>query len=275
MSTSPAPSIEQLKNTMRNTWMAGDFGVVARTIASGGEDFANSLNIPPGARVLDVACGTGNTAIPLARRGFMVTGVDIAVNLLEQARERAAAQRLTVQFDEGDAEQLPYPDACFDAVVTMFGSMFAPRPELVASESARVLKSGGLLAMANWNATGFTGKIFKVGTVHVPPPSGLIPPVLWGDESTVRQRLGPYFTDIQTRIAPIDFALPTNAAGAVDFFRRYFGPTHVAFSKLDEKGQAAFAADLESIWAQHNVAPDRDTEVLVHNEYLKVTAVRK
>src|SRR5437868_2328999 len=136
MASSPGPSIEQIKSSLRNTWMAGDFGMVAKTIAGGGEAFANGLNIPAGARVLDVACGTGNTAIPLSRRGFVVTGVDIATNLLAQARERAAAENVKVQFDEGDAEQLPYPDASFDAVTTMFGSMFAPRPELVASESA-------------------------------------------------------------------------------------------------------------------------------------------
>ncbi|HXT75256.1 MAG TPA: methyltransferase domain-containing protein [Candidatus Eisenbacteria bacterium] len=274
--TSPTtPPIQQIKASMRSTWMTGDFGMVAKTIAGGGEAFANGLNIPAGARVLDIACGTGNTAIPLARRGFIVTGVDIATNLLAQARERAAAENVKVQFDEGDAEQLPYPDASFDAVTTMFGSMFAPRPELVASESARVLKPGGLLAMGNWNPASFTGKMFKVSSNHAPAPPGIAPPVFWGDEAKVRERLSPYFSDIQTEIVAIDFDLPTNAAGAVDFFRKYFGPTQVAFSRLDEKCQAAFAADLESVWSAHNVAPNPDSRVLVHNEYLKVTARRR
>jgi SAM-dependent methyltransferase len=275
MSSPNPPPIQQVKASMRNTWMAGDFGVVAKTIAGGGEAFANGLNIPAGARVLDVACGTGNTAIPLARRGFVVIGVDIATNLLAQARERAAAENVKVQFDEGDAEQLPYPDASFDVVTTMFGSMFAPRPELVASESARVLKPGGLLAMGNWNPGSFTGRMFRVSSNHVPPPPGIAPPVLWGDEARAHERLSPYFTDINTQIVPIDFDLPTNAAGAVDFFRKYFGPTQVAFSRLDEKGQAAFAADLEAEWTANNVAPDPDSRVLVHNEYLKVTAIRR
>jgi 2-polyprenyl-3-methyl-5-hydroxy-6-metoxy-1,4-benzoquinol methylase len=275
MSTHATPPMQQIKDSMRKTWMAGDFGMVAKTIAGGSEAFANSLNIPAGARVLDVACGTGNTAIPLARRGCVVTGVDIATNLLQQARERAAAENVKVQFDEGDAEQLPYPDASFDAVTTMFGSMFAPRPELVASESARVLKPGGLLAMGNWNPGSFTGKMFKVSSTHVPPPPGMAPPVLWGDEATVRERLATHFTDIKTEIVPIDFDLPTNAAGAVDFFRKYFGPTQVAFNRLDEKGQAAFAAELEAVWSAHNVAPDPNSHVLVHNQYLKVTATRR
>src|SRR5579859_7132205 len=197
--------IEQLKASMRATWMAGDFGVVAKTIAAAAEGFVARLPVSPGARVLDVACGTGNSAIPMARRGTIVTGVDIAPNLLEQARERAAAEGVEVTFDEGDAEQLPYADASFDAVVTMFGAMFAPRPALFASELARVLRPGGLLAMANWNPAGFTGKMFKVGAGHVPPPPGIAPPVLWGDDATVRERLAPYFTNIETQLIPIDF----------------------------------------------------------------------
>jgi 2-polyprenyl-3-methyl-5-hydroxy-6-metoxy-1,4-benzoquinol methylase len=270
----PAPPIEQIKAAMRSTWMAGDFGVIAKTIAGGAEAFASRLPIASRAKVLDVACGTGNVAIPLARRGAIVTGVDIATNLIVQARERAAVEDVTATFDEGDAEQLPYADGSFDAVVTMFGAMFAPRPELVASEMARVLKPGGLLAMANWNPASFTGKMFRLGSSHVPPPPGIAPPVLWGDEATVRQRLAPYFTDINAEVIPIDFDMPVNPAGAVDFFRKYFGPTQVAFSKLDEAGQAAMAADLVTLWSSANVAPDPEGHTLIKNEYLQVTARR-
>jgi ubiquinone/menaquinone biosynthesis C-methylase UbiE len=166
------PDIDQIKSSMRSTWMAGDFGVIARTVSSAADEFIARLALPSGTRVLDVACGTGNTAIPLARSGCIVTGVDIAHNLLVQARERAAAEGLTIAFDEGDAEALPYPDASFDAVITMFGAMFAPRPELVASELARVLKPGGTLAMANWNPASFSGQMFKVSGKHAPPPPG-------------------------------------------------------------------------------------------------------
>jgi SAM-dependent methyltransferase len=268
------PSIQQIKSAMRSTWMAGDFGVVAKTVSAGAEAFVGRLSIPPGARVLDVACGTGNVAIPLARQGADVTGVDIAPNLLVQARERAAVEDLTAVFDEGDAEQLLYADASFDAVVTMFGAMFAPRPELVASELARVLKPGGLLAMANWNPGSFTGQMFKVGSRHVPPPPGIEPPVLWGDETTVRERLSPFFAGIRTELIPIDFDLPTNPAGAVAFFRTYFGPTQVAFSRLDEAGQSALAADLETLWTTANVAPDPTSRTLARNQYLQVTATR-
>ncbi|HEY1498932.1 MAG TPA: class I SAM-dependent methyltransferase [Acidobacteriaceae bacterium] len=267
--------IEQIKASMRATWMAGDFGVVAKTIVKEAEAFIADLPIAPGVRLLDIACGTGNTAIPAARRGAVVTGVDIATNLLEQARERAAAENLTLTFDEGDAEHLPYADGSFDVVTTMFGAMFAPRPELVASEMARVLQPGGLVAMGNWNPASFTGKMFRLGAGHVPPPPGIAPPVLWGDETTVRQRLAPFFADVETRIVPIDFDMPVSPAGAVAFFRKYFGPTQMAFSRLDEAGQRALAADLEDLWSGANVAPDPENHTMIHNEYLKVTGRRK
>lgn len=274
MSTSGLP-IDQIKSNMRSAWMAGDFGVVARTISGGAEAFIQRLDLPAGSRVLDIACGTGNTAIPLARAGCIVTGVDIAPNLLEQARARAASEGLTIAFDEGDAEALPYADASFDAVTTMFGAMFAPRPELVASEAARVLKPGGLLAMANWNPASFTGAMFKVGSRHAPPPPGVPPPVLWGDETTVHARLSPFFSNIQTQLIPVDFDMPTSPAGAVNFFRTYFGPTKTAFAKLDAAGQTAFAADLEALWSSANTSPNPANHTLIKNQYLQITARRK
>jgi len=273
MTASELP-IEQIKASMRATWMAGDFGVVAKTISGGAEAFVGRLGIPSGTKALDVACGTGNVAIPLARHGAVVTGVDIAPNLLAQARERATAENVHATFDEGDAEALHYADGTYGAVVTMFGAMFAPRPELVASELARVLKPGGLLAMANWNPASFTGQMFKVGGRHVPPPPGIAAPVLWGDESTVRERLQRDFSNIKTELISIDFDLPTDPAGAVAFFRKYFGPTQVAFSRLDAAGQAALTADLESLWAGANIAKEAD-HTLIRNEYLQVTATRK
>jgi ubiquinone/menaquinone biosynthesis C-methylase UbiE len=268
------PSIEQMKQSMRRTWMAGDFGVIAKTISACAEEFVGRLDLKSGVRALDVACGTGNVAIPLARRGAIVTGVDIATNLLEQARERAREEGLAVTFDEGDAEQLPYADASFDVVTTMFGAMFAPRPELVASEFARVLKPGGLLAMANWNPAGFSGQMFRVGGRHVPPPPGLLPPTLWGDEAVVRERLAPCFEPMETKIVHIVFDLPTGPAGTVAFFRKYFGPTQVAFSRLDDAGQKALEVDLVELWSSANIASNPDEHTVVQNEYLQVIARR-
>jgi SAM-dependent methyltransferase len=269
-----APSIEQIKAGMRNTWMAGDFGIIAKTIEGAAVDFGNSLNLAPGTHVLDVATGTGNVAIPLARAGCIVTGVDIAPNLLEQARERAAAQGLEITFDEGDAEQLPYADASFDVVVTMFGAMFAPRPAIVASELARVLKPGGLLSMANWNPASFTGKMFRTGAAHVPPPPGVQPPVLWGDDATVRERLAGGFTNITTKLIPINWELAMSPAGSVNLFRTYFGPTKMAFSRLEETGQAALEKDLVELWTAANTASDPANHTVIPNEYLQVTGYK-
>jgi SAM-dependent methyltransferase len=274
MST-PAPTIDQIKAGMRNTWKTGDFGVIAKTVAGAAEDFIASLDIPAGTRVLDIACGTGNTALPLARRGCNVTGVDLTPTLLEQACARAAAEGLAIDFDEGDAEALPYGDATFDAVTTMFGAMFAPRPELVASEMARVLRPGGLLAMGNWGPGAFIARMFKITTSYVPPPPGIPPPILWGDDTTARQRLSPYFANIEIQPRPVDSGIPTSPAGAVDLFRTYYGPTNVAFSKLDEAGQKALATDLEHLWSSENTAPDPANHTLIRHEYIRITAVKK
>jgi len=264
-----------IKQQARSTWMAGDFGVIARHMEGSAARFVAGLGIGPGMRVLDVACGTGNLAIPAAKAGAEVVGVDIATNLLEQGRERALAEGLSVEFLEGDAEGLPFQAESFDAVVTMFGAMFAPRYKLVAHEMARVLRPGGLLAMANWNPASFSGQMFKVGSRFAPPPAGLTPPVMWGDEATVVERLEPHFEEISMELIPVDFDLPMSPAGAVAYFRKYFGPTQMAFARLDERGQGEFQQAMEELFAGANVAPEPESHVLIHNQFLRVTARKK
>src|SRR5688572_5952231 len=177
--TGTIPDLQALKVRLREIWMAGDFGILAKHSESHANDFIARCAVKPGMRVLDVACGTGNLAIPAARAGADVTGVDIATNLIEQARARAVREGVNVQFDEGDAEELPYPDASFELVVSMYGAMFAPRPERAAAELLRVCKPGGQIAMANWTPRGFFGQMFKVIDAHVPPPPGVPPSMLW------------------------------------------------------------------------------------------------
>jgi ubiquinone/menaquinone biosynthesis C-methylase UbiE len=264
--------LEQLKQRMRGTWMAGDFGQIAQYSAKGAEEFVNRLAISPGMRVLDVACGTGNLAIPASRRGAQVTGVDIAPNLLDQARQRAAGQGLSATFEEGDAEQLPYPDGQFDLVMSMFGAMFAPRPERVSSELARVCRQRGTMVMANWTPEGFVGKTFRLTSRYVPPPQGIPAPVLWGVENVVQERLGRYASKTETARREITLDYPLPPRQVVQFFRDYFGPTQVAFSRLDAAGQSALAADLEKLWSEHNKGENGRT--LVSAEYLEVTATR-
>src|ERR1700731_714431 len=174
------PQMEQLKKNMKAAWMAGDFGQIAKYNKEEAARFIKRLEIRRGSDVLDVACGTGNTAIPAARDGANVTGVDIATNLLEQARVRAASEGLKVEFREGDAEALPFGVAEFDAVVSMFGAMFAPRPDLVAPELARVCRVDGFIALANWTPTGLIGKNFALLRRYLRTPANLEAPGLWG-----------------------------------------------------------------------------------------------
>ncbi len=271
MST-PVSGIEPLKAKLKATWMAGDFGQVAKVIEKCAEEFIDRLALTPGSRVLDVACGSGNLAIPAGRKGANVTGVDIATNLIEQASQRATAEGLSIQFDEGDAEQLPYEDASFDAVVTMFGAMFAPRPELVAAELKRVCKPGGRIAMANWTPAGFIGQMFKATGKHVAPPPNMPSPIKWGEEATVREHLNDGIADLQMTPRMCVFNFPSPPADVVEFFRMYYGPTGKAFGALDDAGQAALRSDLVQLWSQHNTATDHTT--LVEGEYLEVIATR-
>ena len=271
-STQMTPEMENLKGRLRGMWIAGDFGQIAKYYTDGAEAFVNGLNLEPGTKFLDVACGTGNLALPAARAGAVVTGVDIAPNLVEQARENARGEGLNAQFDEGDAEALSYNDATFDVVATMFGAMFAPRPELVAAELKRVTRPGGLIAMANWTPTGFIGRMFKTMTSHVAPPPGMPSPVLWGVEETVRERFGEGISKLETKTQNIRWVFPFSPAEVVEHFRLYYGPTQKAFGLLDENGQLALREDLEKLWTENNQATDGTT--IVDAEYLEVRAIR-
>jgi SAM-dependent methyltransferase len=266
------PDLAQLKSGMKAVWMAGDFGQIANHTSGEAAEFVTRLDLKRGARFLDVACGTGNSAIPAAKAGAQVTGVDIATNLLEQAKKRAGAEHLEIRFEEGDAEDLHYPDGAFDVVVSMFGAMFAPRPERVAAELLRVCKPGGTIAMANWTPQSFIAKTTQVTAKMVPPPPGVPPPVLWGDEATVRKRLGHGCAELSCIKRKPQLAYPFSPKEMVDFFRRYFGPMQTAFSRLDAAGQTTLAAQLESLWVENNTATDGTTAV--EGEYLEVRAIR-
>lgn len=269
--TEMTSEMQTLKTKLHKVWTAGDFGRIAKTLETGAAEFIERLDLQSGMRVLDVACGTGNLAIPAARIGADVTGVDIAENLIEQARANAENENLKIQFDVGDAENLPYEDASFDAVVTMFGAMFAPRPEIVASELVRVTRSGGKIAMANWTPSGFIGQMFKLTGKHVPPPP-MPSPILWGDEATVRERLKDGIAEVKTTARKVILGFPFSPADTVEYFRQFYGPTQMAFAALDEEKQIALRRELEELWTENNSATDGTTEV--ESEYLEVIAVR-
>ena len=267
------PNLEAVKAKQKATWESGDFGQIARTIENVAGEFMARQPLHPGSLVLDVACGTGNLAVIAARRGCIVSGIDIASNLIGQARARARAEGLRVDFNEGDAEALLFNDSQFDLVVSMFGVMFAPRPDLVAAELLRVTKPGGQVALANWTPEGFLGKMFAIFKAHLPPgPKGVPSPMTWGDEPTVRVRLDGFGkVRLSRRIAVMRYPFPP--ADVVEFFRQYYGPTQRAFDSLDPSAQARLRKDLVELQTAHNIAKTPNTTE-VAAEYLEVIAVR-
>lgn len=231
------------------------------------------LPLKPGLRLLDVACGTGNLALIAARAGCVTSGIDIASNLVLQARARAAAEGLQIDFQEGDAEELPFAAASVDMVVSMYGLMFAPRPERAASEALRVCRPGGVIALANWTPDGFIAENFRRVARHVQPAGGASSPLMWGDEKTVVARLGGEVKDLQMtrRVARLRYPFPPGQT--VDFFRQFYGPTVRAFASLDAGGRGKLHADLEDMFVTHNRSSDGATEV--EAEYLEVIATRR
>jgi len=253
-------------------WSAGDWNLFSRYAERNSAEFLERLDVGAGTRVLDVACGSGALCMMAARAGADVTGIDFNAANIEAARARARVLGLKVRFDQGDAEALPYPDGGFDLVTSVFGAMFAPRPEIVAAELLRVCRSGGTIAMGNWTPQGFIGKMFKLFGRFVPPPALMPPPVLWGDEETVRQRLGSGVSSL--RMERVNFMLdfPMPPAEVVEFFRQYYGPTTIAFQALEAEDQQKLRSEAEQLWSEHNLATHGGT--LVRGEYLFVNATR-
>lgn len=269
---SMTPEIEALKVRLKETWMAGDYGHFATYLEPGALEYLKRLSVSPGTRMLDVGCGAGQIAIPAARAGARVTGVDIASNLIKAARARAKVEGVQLQFDEGDAEGLSYADSSFDLVVSLIGAMFAPRPELVAAELIRVTRPGGRIAMANWTPEGHVGQMFKIIGKHVPPSPAMVSPVKWGDDATLRARFSEGVSELETTKRFYTMEYPFPPADVVEFFRLYYGPTNRAFAALDDDGQDALRHDLEKLWTDNNSGGYGTT--YVESEYLDVVAIR-
>jgi SAM-dependent methyltransferase len=269
----PLPDLQSLKARQKAIWETGDFGQIARYNEPAAEEFMARLPLQRGMRVLDVACGTGSLALIAARQGCVVTGLDIASNLVAQARARAAQERLPIEFHEGDAEALPYGPASFDAVLSMYGVMFAPRAEVAAAELLRVTKPGGFIGLANWTPEGFIGKMFTIFSAFSRPVSGMASPLLWGTEEAVQSRLGRGAREFRFSRRKARLRYPFDPAGTVEFFRQYYGPTRCAFASLDKLKQLALRLQLEQLQSEHNISALPDTtETLA--EYLQVIAYR-
>lgn len=263
---------EAITRKQQTVWATGDFHEIGRQVLQVSEDLCRAVDPHAGAKVLDVACGSGNAALIAARRYTEVYGIDYVPELIEHARQRAAAEATKIDFRVADAQHLPFEDASFDFVLSVFGVMFAPDRERAAHELLRVCKPGGKIALACWTPEGLVGEFFKLQSARVPPPPGVKPPVHWGTEAVLSELLGPGTSEIRSerRVSRQYYLSPQHA---VHLFRTYFGPTVRAFQALEPAEQEAFKNELEALFARHNKA--KDGTLLVESEYLQVIATRK
>ena len=267
--TTPAaarPDLAAIKAKQQATWASGDFAVVGTTLQIVGENLAEAADIRAGERVLDVAAGNGNATLAAARRFARVTSTDYVPQLLEKGAARARAEGLQVEFQEADAENLPFEDNAFDAVLSTFGVMFAPDAERASAELLRVTRPGGRIGLANWTPGGFLGDYFRATAKHVPPPAGLRSPMQWGDPVRLEEMFGSSGrVAYERRNFNFRYQSPEHF---IDIFRRFYGPTHRAFAALDADGQQRLADDLAALLRQHNRAGDG--ALVVPGEYLEV-----
>lgn len=266
------PDLEALGRRQQAAWSTGDYSIIGTKLLLVSELLCEAADVRAGERVLDVACGHGNTALAAARRSALAVGVDFVPALLERARERAAVERLEVEWQEGDAERLPFEGETFDVVLSTFGVMFAADQQRAARELVRVCRPGGRIGLACWTPEGAVGEMFRVVARHAPPPAGAPSPLKWGSEEGLAELLGDELADVRVerRSFVQRYASPLHW---VELFRTWFGPVRTAFAALDADGQAALAGDLEA-WLERN---DRSGggSLVVPSEYLEVVATRR
>jgi ubiquinone/menaquinone biosynthesis C-methylase UbiE len=270
----PAPGpidLKAVKARQQGAWSAGDYAVVGTTLQIVGEDLCEALDLRAGQKVLDVAAGNGNAALAAARRWCEVTATDYVPALLERARERADAERLTITFQEADAEALPFQDRSFDAVVSTFGVMFTPDQERAAAELLRICRRGGKVGLANWTPEGFIGQLFKTIGKHVTPPPGARSPALWGTRTRISELFEPRAASIKSAQRNFVFRY-RSPAHWLEVFRTYYGPVLKTFAALEPAQQAALERDLLALVAQFNRAGDGT--MVVPSEYLEIVITR-
>jgi SAM-dependent methyltransferase len=246
---------EAIKARQKRVWGAGNYSVIATALYSTAEVLCEDVNVPAGARVLDVACGSGNVALAAARRRAEVIGIDFVAPLLDHARERAAAEWLDIDFREADAEALPFPDASFDVVLSAFGVMFAADPERAAQEMVRVCRPGGRIGLANWTPASAMTEISRLAAQYVPPPDERYAPSEWGTAARLSELFGGRVRAMRLRDHVwLDRAV--SAEQLVDLYRTYLGPVAEAVAELDEARARELSAGLIEIARRHNRATD-------------------
>jgi len=268
----PAVDLSAVKGKQQAAWSAGDYAVVGVTLQIVGESLCEALDLRGGERVLDVAAGNGNATLAAARRWTDVTSTDYVPTLLERGRARASAEGLPVQFEQADAENLPYADESFDVVMSTFGVMFTPDQEKAAAQMARVCKAGGRIGMANWTPTSIIGELFKLMGRYLPPPAGVKSPALWGTEERLRELFGNRIDSIAIERKNFVFRY-RNAAHWLEVFRTFYGPMQKAFGALDNAKQESLAEDLIGLAERFNRATDGS--LVAPGEYLEVVIKRK
>jgi ubiquinone/menaquinone biosynthesis C-methylase UbiE len=266
------PDLAAVKARQQGAWSAGDYAVVGTTLQIVGEELCEALDLRPGSKVLDVAAGNGNVTLAAARRWCEVTSTDYVPALLERARERAEAERLSIDFREADAEDLPFADASFDVVVSTFGVMFTAHQDKAAAELLRTCKGGGKIGLANWTPDGFIGRLFKTLGKHLPPPAGVKSPALWGTRARLDEMFGAQAARItaEPRMFAFRYHSPQHW---LDVFKTFYGPMFKAFAALDAKGQAALTDDLLTLVGEFNRAGPG--AMVVRSEYLEVVITKR
>ena len=255
MTEAVQPDFGAITTRQQATWSAGDFSEVGRQVIPVSELLVEVVDPHAGQRVLDVACGAGNAALAAARRYCDVSGIDYVPSLIERAKERAQAERTPVDFRVADAQALPYADATFDVVLSVFGVMFAPDQEKSASELLRVTKKGGKIGLSCWMPEGMVFEFFQEQSKRMPPPPGVKPASRWGTEEGLRELYGDGIAHLEThrRTVHMFFKSPEHA---VEVFKSYFGPTVKAFEAVGKEGEAELFEDLRKIYAKYNRATD-------------------
>jgi ubiquinone/menaquinone biosynthesis C-methylase UbiE len=267
-----APDLKAVTQVQQQIWSKGDFAMVANLVYYPAESLAEALDLVPGERVLDVASGSGNLALAAARRTWgNVVSSDYVPSLLERGRERAAAERLEIEFVEADAQALPFADASFDVATSIYGAMFAPDQQQTADELLRVVKPGGRIGMGNWCPDGAVGTMFQTIAKHAPPPPGVPSPLLWGTEEHLSQLFGDGVSEL--RVERRTSRQPFRSADHyIEFFRTYFGPTKTAYERVGPEGEGALTDDLRTFLTAANKAGER--AMVLEAEYLEVVATR-
>jgi ubiquinone/menaquinone biosynthesis C-methylase UbiE len=270
--SSPAADFTAVKSRQQAAWSAGNYAVVGTTLQIVGENLCEALDLRSGARVLDVAAGNGNATLAAARRWCDVTSTDYVSSLLDSGRGRALAEGHTVQFQEADAENLPFADASFDVVLSTFGVMFTPNQDQAAGELARVCKPGGRIGLANWTPESFIGQLFKTIGKYVPPAPGVNSPARWGTQAILEELFSKTAQEIRTSRREFVFRY-RSAAHWIEVFRTYYGPMNKTFAALDAEKQTAFTEDLLALMQTRNRSGDRT--LVLPSEYLEVVIERK